>query len=508
MNEKYPAKMSLSGTEVDRGIEIFAEITRLCEQENWRVASDRLEYLAASVGKPEWEWRIEIFRCLIAKGKGDIKQSAVHLLNAIKAGRNIIPFDRQRSMYSDFLFVQHFDEEKSDEQRLREAFAYGDFERGLRPYVHDRSRHGRHERLRLGFIASSFGSGVVSNFSIQILCGLDKHRYQVFCYACRRKEDATSDFIRERVQGWWQPPAGEDYASERLAQQIYEDEIDILFDLEGHSAGGEGLQAAALRPAPVQLSGIGYMSTTGMGSMDYFLGDPYCDPPGSERDFSERLLRLPHSHFCYTPTELAFQEKRERLPHEGVVFGSFNQFDKINGRVLACWNEILRRVPESRLLLKNKLASAQEQRTIKRRLREAGLPMERVLLENSSKQYMGRYNAVDIALDTFPYVGGGTTCDALYMGVPVVSLYGRRHGTRFGYSLLMNTGLGELAAATEEEYVEKAVALAGDAGLLSALHREIPDMFRKSPVMDAAAYLRDMQAAFEQIWQEWLSGKA
>ena len=224
-------------------------------------------------------------------------------------------------------------------------------------------------------------------------------------------------------------------------------------------------------------------------------------------DFSERLLRLPCSHFCYTPTELAFQEKRERLPHDGIVFGSFNQFGKINGRVMACWNEILRRVPGSRLLLKYMLTSAQQQRAIKRRLREAGLPMERVMLENSSKQYMGRYNAVDIALDTFPYVGGGTTCDALYMGVPVVSLYGRRHGTRFGYSLLMNTGLGEMAAATEAEYVEKAVALAGDAGLLSALHREIPDMFRNSPVMDAAAYLRCMQAAFEQIWQEWLSGK-
>ena len=508
MKKIYSEDVPLPGTEEDKVAEAFAEVTRLCEQDDWRLASDKLEYLVARAGKPEWEWRVEAFRCAIANGLGDTKQAAVHLWNMIQAGKDIIPFDQQRTRYSDFLFLQHYDEEKSDEQRRREAFAYGKYEQDLLPYVHDRSRHRQHERLRLGFIASSFGDSVVTNFSIQILCGLDKQRYQVFCYACRREEDATSDFIRERVQGWWQPPAGEAYAPECLAQQIYEDGIDILFDLAGHSAGGLGLMAAALRPAPVQLSGIGYMSTTGMGSMDYFLGDLYCDPPGSEVDFSERLLRLPHSHFCYTPTELAFQEKRERLPHEGIVFGSFNQFGKINGRVLACWAEILRRVPGSRLLLKYMLTSSQKQRSIQRRLREAGLPMDRVLLENSSKQYMGRYNAVDIALDTFPYVGGGTTCDALYMGVPVVSLYGRRHGTRFGYSLLMNTGLGELAAATEEEYVEKAVALAGNASLLSALHREIPDMFRKSPVMDAAAYIRDMQAAFEQIWQEWLSGKA
>ncbi len=508
MKKKYPEAMPLPETEGERENEAFAEIIRLCEQDDWRMASDRLEYLVARAGKPEWEWLVEALRSSIANGLGDTKQAVVHLWNMLQAGRDSIPFNQHCSRYSDFLFLQHYDEEKSDEQRRREAFAYGDFERGLRHYVHDRSKHGQHERLRIGFIASSFGDSVVANFSIQILCGLDKQRYQVFCYACRRGDDATSDFIREHVQGWWQPPEGEAYTPKRLAQQIYEDEIDILFDLEGHSAGGAGLQAAALRPAPVQLSGIGYMSTTGMGSMDYFLGDPYCDPPGSEEDFSEHLLRLPHSHFCYTPTELAFQEKRNRLPHKGIVFGSFNKFEKINGRVLACWAEILGRVPESRLLLKNWLTSAQKQRAFKRRLREAGLPMERVLLENSSLQYMGRYNAVDIALDTFPYVGGGTTCDALYMGVPVVSLYGRRHGTRFGYSLLMNTGLGELAAATEKEYVEKAVALAGDRGLLSALHREIPDMFRKSPVMDAAAYLRDMQAAFEQIWQEWLSGKA
>ena len=114
---------------------------------------------------------------------------------------------------------------------------------------------------------------------------------------------------------------------------------------------------------------------------------------------------------------------------------------------------------------------------------------------------------MDLLLDTYPYVGGGTTCDALYAGVPVVSLYGRRHGTRFGYSLLTNAGLGELAAATEEEYVEKAVALGSDPVLLAALHEKIPGMFRQSPVMDAAGYMRDVQAAYERIWQKWLAGE-
>ena len=145
-------------------------------------------------------------------------------------------------------------------------------------------------------------------------------------------------------------------------------------------------------------------------------------------------------------------------------------------------------------------------RKIKGMFRKAGVSADRLLMEQPDSDYLSRYCDVDLLLDTYPYVGGGTTCDALYMGVPVVSLYSRRHGTRFGYSLLMNTGLGELTAATEEEYIEKAVALAGDTELLAALHKQIPQMFRKSPVMDVAGYMRDIQSAYERIWQEWLSG--
>ena len=145
-------------------------------------------------------------------------------------------------------------------------------------------------------------------------------------------------------------------------------------------------------------------------------------------------------------------------------------------------------------------------RKIKGMFHKAGVDADCLMIEQPGQDYLSRYYDVDLLLDTYPYVGGGTTCDALYMGVPVISRYGRRHGTRFGYSLLMNVGLEELTAATEEEYIEKAVALASDTELLAALHRQIPQMFRQSPVMDVAGYMRDIQSAYERIWQEWLSG--
>ena len=485
----------------------LAEVQKLMATGDYRLALDKLDHYMATAGIPEAEWYVEELRSRIYMDLGEAEESIAHIWASVqcKAG---LSRGRQQYNYSNYLFLQHYATDMPDERRRDDAFFYHGFELGLETFQHSRARHQAHKRLRIGYIAPYFQDNVVSSFSIQLLGAYDRRRFEVHCYVCGRSDDETAEYIRGKVDGWYETSREGQYQPRQMAERIYEDEIDILFDLGGHSAGGLSLQVAAYHPAPVQISGIGYMSTTGMRNMDYFLGDPYCDPPGmSEADFSERLLRLPHSHFCYTPTELAYKAKREREPHEGIVFGSFNNFLKVNERVLACWAEILRRVPDSCLLLKYMLTNPQAQRRFKSKMRAAGIPMERVTIENFTRQYMARYNAVDIALDTFPYVGGGTTCDALYMGVPVVSLYGRRHGTRFGYSLLMNAGLGELAAGSEEDYVEKAVALAHDKELLAALHKNIPQLFRQSPVMDARGYVCDVQEAYERVWQQWLAGK-
>ena len=452
-------------------------------------------------------WYVENLRCNIAFELGYVEQGLAHLRLSLDSTVGQ-PLVWQQYHYSNLLFAQHYSACDTDEQRRQDVMRYHLFEQAVQPFSH--TRQARHERLRIGYLScGAFKDGVISNFAIQLLGSYDKQRFEVYAYDCSdKKNDTLTDEIRTWIAGWYQKPEGDEFSLQQVAERIYEDEIDILVDLSGHSEGGRSLQVAAYRPAPVQMSAIGYMSSTGMERMDYFLGDHYCDPVGqSEMDFSEELLRLPHSHFCYTPSELAYYTERQRQAHDGIVFGSFNNLLKVNDVVLAAWSEILRRVPGSSLLLKSSRAAVPSmQRAFRKRVAVAGISPDRICIEPAELGYMARYNAMDIALDTFPYVGGGTTCDALYMGVPVVSLYGKRHGTRFGYSILCNAGLKELTAGTVEEYVEKAVQLAMDKELLATLHKEIPGMFCRSPVMDAAGYMREMEEVYERIWQKWLTG--
>ena len=205
---------------------------------------------------------------------------------------------------------------------------------------------------------------------------------------------------------------------------------------------------------------------------------------------------------CYTPPKSVLECKRRYTTHRPVVFGSFNNFYKITDEMLALWRKILDQVPGSRLLLKNTSPDKWLVKAMRKRVMALGFRPEQLDLRPGSWKYLEEYMDMDIALDTYPYPGGGTTCEALYMGVPVVSRYGRRHGSRFGYSLLCNTGLEELTAETEEAYVEKAVALAEDEELLAALHRILRDRFASSPVMDAKGYVGEVEAAYERIWED------
>lgn len=490
------------------GIARFSPAVKFYQKGKPELAWQKLDFIMAQEPPDDNElWFVENLRFLIAIQLGEVEQGLAHMRLSLDSTVGQ-PLAWQQYNYSNLLFAQHYYVFDTDEQRRQDAMRYHLFEQAVRPFSH--ARQARHERLRIGYLScGGFNDGVISKFAIQLLGSYDKQRFEVYAYDCSdNKNDALTDEIRTWLVGWYRKPEEAAFFPQQVAEKIYDDEIDILVDLSGHSEGGRTLQVAAYRPAPVQMSAIGYMSSTGMERMDYFLGDPYCDPVGqSEKDFSEELLRLPHSHFCYTPSELAYHTERQRQAHEGVVFGSFNNLLKVNDAVLSAWSEILRRVPGSSLLLKSSRDKVPSmQRAFRKRVAAAGISLDRICIEPTELGYMARYNAMDIALDTFPYVGGGTTCDALYMGVPVVSLYGQRHGTRFGYSILCNAGLKELTAGTVEEYVEKAVQLALDKELLEALHEEIPRMFRRSHVMDAAGYMREIEGAYERIWQKWLTG--
>ena len=282
---------------------------------------------------------------------------------------------------------------------------------------------------------------------------------------------------------------------------IRDDEIDILFDLNGHTDHNR-LPVAAYRPASVQLSGIGDVSGTGLDCFDYFLSDETC--AGDENYFVEKLLKLPHSHFCHeASTKLEPAPFPPCVKNNFVTFGCFNQFHKITDSMLRAWKKILDAVPASRLLLKNKIINTDDGKIfVGERLKNFGFDLDRVELRGTSKTWLAEYADIDVALDTFPYTGGVTSCEALYMGVPVVSLYGARHGSRFGLSILKNVGLEELAVASYDEYIARAVMLAGDRELLTLLRKNLRGMMKNSPLMDSELYLREIQAAFKKILDE------
>ena len=359
-----------------------------------------------------------------------------------------------------------------------------------------------HARIRIGYISPDLCVHPVGRLVRPLLTQYDRTQFAVHCYA-RCAEDALSETFRAAVDVWHNIRA---LSAAEAAALIRRDEVDILVDLAGHTKGNS-LPVLAFRPAPVQVTGIGYFNTTGLSAVDYVLSDVYVDPPGAGDDaMTEEILRLPHSHFCCTlPDDLppVMPPPMEQRGH--VTFGSFNNFNKVTDEVLCLWRQVLDAVPGARLLVKGKIFDHAEGRTIvAERLARCGIPAARVEMRGFSRGYLAEYGDVDIALDPFPYTGGITTCEALSMGVPVVTLAGKSHGARFGASLLTNAHLPELVAQTPADYVRIAAGLASDPATLRALRMNLRTMLRHAPLTDAAGYVHDVEDAYRSIWARFV----
>ena len=355
-----------------------------------------------------------------------------------------------------------------------------------------------HEKIRVGFLSGDFRVHPVMKWAWALIYKLDKNFFTTYCYSARKEYDAITKYVSATVENWRDISSLEDA---QAAELIRSDEIDILFDLSGHTSGNR-LRVAAYRPATVQISGIGFINSTGLKCFDYFLSDVYC-AGNSEKYFTEKLLCLPHSHICFEPSERPEIGGVPSLRKNFVTFSCFNQYGKITDSILIAWKKILDAVPNSRLILKNKLLSNDDGKNFfSKRLKNLGIDIERIDLRGTSADYLRQYDDVDIALDTFPYTGGVTTCEALYMGVPVVSLYGEKHGTRIGYSILKNVGLDELAVNSYDDYISRAIMLTGDKELLKILRKNLRGMMTKSPLMNSEIYIRDVQEAFIKILRD------
>jgi protein O-GlcNAc transferase len=345
----------------------------------------------------------------------------------------------------------------------------------------------------------------VAYFVEPLLENHDRQVAEVFCYAEVMQPDAVTMHLKGLADHWLVTVGLSD---DEMAERIGTDGIDILVDLAGHTANNR-LRVFARKPAPVQVTWLGYPNTTGLEAIDYRLVDAVTDPVGEADAFaSETLVRLEGGFLCYGGLKGAPEPAASPCRKTGTVtFGSFNNPAKVSAATFDAWATLLARLPQARLLLKGKpFADAATRALFLARLGERGVAAERVELMAwlpDAAAHLGLYNQVDIALDPFPYNGTTTTCEALWMDAPVVTLRGDRHAGRVGASLLSQIGLTDLIANSVEEYVEIARALAGDPGRLDDLRRSLRPRLAASPLCDGRAFARKIEAAFRNMWQQW-----
>lgn len=368
-----------------------------------------------------------------------------------------------------------------------------------RPHANDLSP-GR--RLKVGYVSPDFREHCQAMFTLPLLAHHDHESFEIHCYSNRPEQDAVTQQIQSYADSWSEIAGKSD---EDVADQIRADGIDILVDLTLHM-GRNRLLVFARRPAPVQVSWLGYPGTTGLSAIDYRFTDSHLDPR-SEHDevYAEASLRLPETFWCYDSRSTVGINDLPAIRNEYVTFGCLNNFCKVNDRTLALWRRVLEAIPNSRLHL---LAPAGEARS--RLLRQLAISSDRIsFLDFQPREaYLQSYYAIDICLDTFPYNGHTTSLDSLWMGVPVVSLCGDIAVSRAGLSQLSNLELAELVAHDEAVFVKIATDLANDPSRLALLRKTLRGRMEASPLMDAPRFTRNIEAAYRSIWQNWCRNRS
>jgi protein O-GlcNAc transferase len=429
---------------------------------------------------------------------GRYDESLAHHRLAIECDPN------DAGLHGNLLYLLNYDSANDPVSTFAEHRAWG--RRHADPLTarsrgHDNDRS-ENRRLRLGYVSGHFKAHAVNFFVEPVLASHDHDRFEVFCYSNVPVEDEVTARLRGHADGWRRIRG---FTDEQAAEQVRADQIDILVDLSGH-IGGNRLQFFAHKPAPVQVTYIGYQNTTGMRAIDYRLTDAYADPPGeTDALYTEKLIRLPRSFFCYLPSADAPPVVPPPAAANGyVTFGSFNNITKVRPEVLQTWSVILRGVSGSRLMILGDMADS-----LKHYLTETfaglGIGAERLELAHRRPRegYLELIQRADVALDPFPFNGHTTTCDALWQGVPVVARRGSQYVSRFGCSGLATLGLEEFVATSAEQYAEIATRLALDPDRLAMLRATLRQRMADSALLDFAGFTRNLESAYRTMWHDW-----
>lgn len=406
--------------------------------------------------------------------------------------------------HSGLVMTMMYTESVTPEELKKEAIKYGSkvnplWREGTFENTKDKNR-----KLKIGYVSQDYRDHPVPYFLDPLLQCHDREKVEVYAYSSTGFDNPVMERMKTHVDAW-RNIYGMD--SDKAYDLIKKDGIDILVDVSGHT-GMNNLKLFARKPAPIQVTWLGCPITTGMKAMDYKISDSQVEPPGMcEHLNTEEIWRLPSIFCCYQPHENS-PDVIDHSPFEDngyITFGCFNNFIKVRGPVMAAWAEILRQLPDARLLLEvNAAEEPSFMKSIQERLKNHGCPLDRITIEprKRSNQFV-LYNKIDIALDTFPCTGGTTTTDTLWMGVPLVTYAGKQFASRMSTSILQNAGLPELIAPDVEGYIETAVNLANDRERLKKIRHNLREKFAASPGMDKKSFARDMEDAYRGMWQRY-----
>lgn len=437
----------------------------------------------------------------VQRDQGNINEAIASLKRGLKVDPEF------RAAHTNLLLALHYRSDREPEDIFAEHLCWAKLHarphaEPIPPFSNDRDPD---RRIKIGYVSADFRTHSVAYFFEPILQAHDRACVEAFCYANLDSPDRTTERLKGVADHWRDIHTLSD---EQSADRIREDRIDILVDLAGHT-GGNRLQLFSRKPAPVQVTYLGYGNTTGLSEMDYRLTDRWADPEGTvDNYYTERLVRLPHGFLCYGPPVNSPLVAPLPALYNGVVtFGSFNALPKIAPEVIAIWSGILKSVPGSRLLLKQRLFhDPAVQARYGQLFVDNGISPERVEFVGYIKDvasHLDLYNRVDIALDTFPYNGSTTTCEALWMGVPVITLVGEQHVGRLCYSLLSNVGLSELATDSPAAYKELAISLTKNLSRLRLLRSRLRERMSHSQLMDKEGFTASLEDAYRAMWRTW-----
>ncbi|HWE04002.1 MAG TPA: tetratricopeptide repeat protein, partial [Tepidisphaeraceae bacterium] len=432
----------------------------------------------------------------VLKEQGDLDGAIACYSRAADLDSQDAPADSNR------IYTLYFHPRYDPPTILREHRLWND--RHARRFQSEIPRHDNapfpRRRLKIGYVSPDFRDHCQAMFTLPLFSNHDRDRFEIHCYSDVAAPDAVTERLQSHVDAWRNIAGAPDA---KVAQLIGADKIDILVDLTVHMANHR-LLVFARKPAPVQISWLGYPGTTGLETMDYRLSDPFLDPPANDSFYAERTLRLADTFWCYDPMISGLEPNDLPAVKNGfVTFGCLNNFCKVNDGVLRLWARVMRSTPGSRLLLLAPRGDAR--RRVTATLQDESVDASRIVFVDRQprRRYLQTYHCIDIGLDTFPYNGHTTSLDSFWMGVPVVTRSGITAVSRGGLSQLSNLKLAELACADEDSFVRVAAGLATSMDRLRTLRSTLRGRLIESPLMDGPRFARSVESAYRTTWARW-----